>query len=154
MSKQHNNGERISSINGKTDHMQKNESRPPTYIIHEINESKGAAKVTQQEDPQLTFSHGHTKITTIYRATCDEKTQNRRKDLLQIKYKEGTTRRRVGEVEMQYSQDPPPGQATHRWGDNYNSRVAPPGARSPRYSSGSTACESCTGKMSLQNVWL
>ena len=28
------------------------------------------------EDPELTSSHGHTKITTIYRATIDEKDQN------------------------------------------------------------------------------
>lgn len=26
-----------------------------------------------QEDPELTSSHGHTKVTTIYRATVDVK---------------------------------------------------------------------------------
>ena len=28
------------------------------------------------EDPELTSSHGHTKITTVYRAIIDEKDQN------------------------------------------------------------------------------
>lgn len=27
----------------------------------------------EQEDPELTSSHGHTKVTTIYRATVDVK---------------------------------------------------------------------------------
>ena len=29
-------------------------------------------KVAKQEDAELTSSHGHTQITTIYRATIDE----------------------------------------------------------------------------------
>ena len=30
-------------------------------------------KMTQEEDPEFTSSHRHTKITTIYTATIDEK---------------------------------------------------------------------------------
>ena len=42
--------------------------------------------MAEQEDPELTFSHGHTKITTIYRAIIDEKDlKTSRKDLLQLK---------------------------------------------------------------------
>ena len=33
-------------------------------------------KTAEQEDPKLTSSHGHTKITTTYRTTIDEKHQN------------------------------------------------------------------------------
>ena len=29
-----------------------------------------------EKDPELTFFHAHTKITTIYRETSDEKKQN------------------------------------------------------------------------------
>ena len=32
--------------------------------------------MVEQEDPELTSSHGHTKITTIYEGTIDEKEQN------------------------------------------------------------------------------
>ena len=32
--------------------------------------------MAEQEDPDFTSFHGHTKITTIYRATTDEKDQN------------------------------------------------------------------------------
>ena len=34
------------------------------------------AKMAEYEDPELTSSHRHTKITTIYRATIEEKDQN------------------------------------------------------------------------------
>lgn len=32
--------------------------------------------MVEQKNPEITFSHGHTKIATIYRATIDEKDQN------------------------------------------------------------------------------
>ena len=32
--------------------------------------------MAEEKDPELTSSHGHTKITTIYRKTIDEKDQN------------------------------------------------------------------------------
>ena len=32
--------------------------------------------MAEQEDPELNSSHGQTKITTIYRATIDQKDQN------------------------------------------------------------------------------
>lgn len=44
-----------------------------------------AAKMSEQEDPELTSSHRHTKITTIYRASIDEKNRKtNRKDLILI----------------------------------------------------------------------
>ena len=47
---------------------------------------RGLAKMVQQEDTELTFSQGHIKITTIYRATINEKDlKTSRKDLLQLK---------------------------------------------------------------------
>ena len=32
--------------------------------------------MVEWEDPELNFSHGHTKITAIYRANTDEEDQN------------------------------------------------------------------------------
>ena len=32
--------------------------------------------MAEEEDPELTSSHGHTEITTIYRATIDERVSN------------------------------------------------------------------------------
>ena len=32
--------------------------------------------MAEEEDPELTSSHGHTKITTIYRATIDVRVSN------------------------------------------------------------------------------
>ena len=44
------------------------------------------AKMAEQEDPERTSSHSHTKITTIYAATIDEKDlKTSREDLLQLK---------------------------------------------------------------------
>ena len=41
--------------------------------------------MVEQEDPELTFSHGHIRITVIYRATIDEKDKKTsRKDILQL----------------------------------------------------------------------
>ena len=38
--------------------------------------------MVQYKDPELTFSHGHTKFTTIFRATIDEKDlKTSRKDI-------------------------------------------------------------------------
>ena len=34
---------------------------------------RGPAKMVEQENPELTFSHRPTKIATTYRATLDEK---------------------------------------------------------------------------------
>ena len=64
--------------------------------------------MVEWEDPELTSSHKHTKIATIYRAAIhdlfsDLKT-SRKKSI--AKDKEGTTMRQVGEVETYYSQDP------------------------------------------------
>ena len=40
----------------------------------------------EQKDPEHISSHGHPKITIIYRATIDKKSQKTsRKDLLQLK---------------------------------------------------------------------
>ena len=42
--------------------------------------------MVEQEDPELTSSHGYSKITTIYRATIHEEDwKTSRKDLLQLK---------------------------------------------------------------------
>ena len=74
------------------------------------------AKMAEQEDPNLTSSHRHTKITAISRATIDEKDQKTsRKDLSTTKDKRTTTLRWVGRTEIQYSQDPHPlGCTTHK----------------------------------------
>ena len=32
--------------------------------------------MVEQDDPELTSSHGHNKITTVYRATVDERDWN------------------------------------------------------------------------------
>ena len=39
-------------------------------------------KTTEQKDPELTTSHGNTKITTICRTTIDEKDQNLQEKIL------------------------------------------------------------------------
>ena len=42
--------------------------------------------MAEQKDPEITSSNRHTKITTLYRATIDEKNKKiSRKDLLQLK---------------------------------------------------------------------
>ena len=42
--------------------------------------------MVEKEDPELTSSHGHTKITTIYRAViCENDLKSSRKDFLQLK---------------------------------------------------------------------
>ena len=42
--------------------------------------------MVEQEDPELTSSHGQTKITTTYRATVDVKDWKiNRQDLVQLK---------------------------------------------------------------------
>ena len=41
--------------------------------------------MAKQEDPELTSSHQRTKITTIYRATIDEKDQKTSRKNLQLK---------------------------------------------------------------------
>ena len=46
--------------------------------------------MAEQEDLKLTSSHGHTKITIIYRATIDEKDQNLPEKIF-YKSEEGTT---------------------------------------------------------------
>lgn len=63
--------------------------------------------MAEQEGAKLTSSHGHTKITAIYRATTDENDlKTSRKGLLQPKME----RRNVtgSGVETAYSQDPYP----------------------------------------------
>ena len=37
-------------------------------------DNQGMATIEEQEDSKITSSQGHTKITTIYRASMDEKT--------------------------------------------------------------------------------
>ena len=56
------------------------------YFFLILNFFRGSGQAGRVEDPELTSSHGHTKITTIYRTTIDEKDQKTsRKDLLQLK---------------------------------------------------------------------
>ena len=43
---------------------------------------EGVAKMSELEDPELTSSYEHTKITIIYRATIDEKDCNLAEKLL------------------------------------------------------------------------
>lgn len=50
-------------------------------IIHTV---WGVAKMAKEEDPELTSSYRHTKITTVYRPIIDENSlKNSGKDLLQ-----------------------------------------------------------------------
>ena len=71
---------------------------------------RGVAKMEDQEDPELTSSQGHTKITTIYRATIDEKNwKTSRKGFLQLKIKRKNHNETVGGEEKWYCQDLYPG---------------------------------------------
>ena len=52
----------------------------------EFNANGSVAKIMEWEDPELTSSHEHTKITTIYRATTYENDlKTSRKDFPQLK---------------------------------------------------------------------
>lgn len=54
-------------------------------------------KVVASEDPKLNSSHGHTKMTVIYRATTNGKDlKTSRKDLLQPKIKRRKHNKIVG----------------------------------------------------------
>lgn len=56
-------------------------------LVHQILLSReSVAKMVEQKDPELTSSHGHTKITTNYTATNYENNVNTsRKEFLQPK---------------------------------------------------------------------
>lgn len=43
--------------------------------------TEGVPKMAEWKDSELTCPHGHTRITTIYRTTVDEKMGKTRKDL-------------------------------------------------------------------------
>ena len=86
--------------------------------------------MSELEDPELTSSYEHTKITTIYRATINEKDHDLGKKLFHNKrYKEGITMRQEGGAETLYNQDPRPGWESHKWEGYYNSRGSPQGVR-------------------------
>lgn len=57
--------------------------------------------MVEQEDAEATSSHGHTKTTTIYKATTDEKDQNPAERSKLKAAREGTTTRC-----QELSQDP------------------------------------------------
>ena len=74
-------------------------------------------KMAEQEDPELTSCPGHTKITTVQRASIYESDlERRRKELLQLKI-ERRNQSEIGGVKTEYSQDPAPptpSQITHK----------------------------------------
>ena len=43
---------------------------------YEAHRERMENNMAEEEDPELTSSHGNTKITTIYRATIDERVSN------------------------------------------------------------------------------
>ena len=63
------------------------------------------AKMMEQKDPELTSSHDHTKIPTIFRAIITGKDQTlSEKIFYNLRYKEGPTMRWVGGADSQYNQ--------------------------------------------------
>ena len=90
--------------------------------------------------PELTSSHGCTKIVTTHRATiCEHNLKANRKSFHNERHLEGTTVRWIEGVEMRYVRTHMPGPATHKWEDNYNHRGPPQGVRGPNSTSGSPA---------------
>ena len=64
----------------------------------------GVVKMAEKGDPGLTFSHGHTKIPTIFRAIITGKDQTlSEKIFYNLRYKEGPTMRWVGGADSQYN---------------------------------------------------
>ena len=81
----------------------------------------------EQKDPEHISSHGHPKITIIYRATIDKKSQKTsRKDLLQLN-KEGATTREQKEQRCDIVKIHTPGCVTHKQEDNQSCRGSPQG---------------------------
>ena len=68
--------------------------------------------MSEYEDPGFNCFHGHTKITTIHRATIDENDLNSSRNDLQLKIKRN---HETGRVEMQYTQD----LQNHIWEDSH-----------------------------------
>ena len=50
-----------------------------------MQQERDTANTTEQKDPELTSSHGHTQITSIYRTAINEKDQNFQKRLCTTK---------------------------------------------------------------------
>ena len=83
--------------------------------------------MTEQEDPELTFSHMHPQITTIYRATIEEKDQKRfstTKDIEKQSQQEGQEGQSCNIVRIHT-----PGWMTHKQEDNYYCKGSPQGVR-------------------------
>lgn len=70
------------------------------------------------------------------------------------RYKEKTTLKWVGGAEMWFSQYPHTKMITHQWEEYQNHSGPTWGTRSPKPTMGSTVQGTCTGKMSLHNIWL
>ena len=85
------------------------------------------------EDPELTFSHGYTKITAIYRATINEKIKKRKTEDLQKRssttkdIKKGPQRDEQGDWTCGIVKTNTPGFVNQNWEDNYNGRGSPQG---------------------------
>ena len=92
---------------------------------------EGVAKMSELEDPELTSSYEHTKITIIYRATIDEKDQKPSKKIF------STTKNIKKEPQWDGWKDgemvqlipTPPGWSTHKGEENNNFWSPPQEAR-------------------------
>ena len=81
-------------------------------IIELFKPFRGNSQDGRVKEPEITFSHGHTKITIIYEAIIDKKKKDQNlpeKIFYNESYKDKTTIRQVWGLESWYSsQDPYP----------------------------------------------
>lgn len=108
----------------------------------------------EQEDPELTSSHRHTKNTTIYRQTIgDNNLKASRKCFPQLKtYKRNHNV--VGGWSWGIVKTHVPSQVTQKQEDNNNFRVFPRGVKGLSPILGSPGQRSCTSKISPRNICL
>ena len=116
------------------------------------------------EDPEITFSHRHTKITIIYEAAIDKKKKKRKekknqnlaeKIFYKKSYKDKTTIRWVWGLESWYSsQDPYPLVSDLQTGGSLQLERFSLQSNGSEPHTGLPILEPCIGKMSHQNVWL
>ena len=107
----------------------------------------GLTKMSEYKDPELTLSHGHTKIIVIYRETIDKK------DLKTSRISSNTMHMNK-EAQLGMRNRPIPFGRQPANEVNYNCSDSPQGARGPSTTLCSPTWGSCTGKTNAQNIWL
>ena len=106
-------------------------------------------KMVVQEDPELTSSHGHTKLQLLTEQLYLRVTWRLAERIFHNKrYKEGATTKGASSL------DPRPQQGDPKVGGKSKLQSSPKGARNLIPTSSSPAWGCCTGKTSPQNVWL